>query len=311
VLEITYRIRNQDKELPQESQEFWQLREQILTHELVVLQTIAFDLRVEHPYTYLLSYVKGIQGNRQLAQVAWNFVNDGLRTALFLQFKPQLIASAAIYLASKFLKYQLPEGKKPWWEVFDAKIEDLEEISNQILDLYESSPSMEAIKSSSTLTKLGALKDDDLNVHSIHTSPAAHAQPPPPPYEPHTPPPPTEPHTPPPPAEPHTLSTSKSPKSSSVNRSPRHSHSPPKHSPSRSYSPAKHSPRHSPHHSPSYHSRHSDHRSTSRRDDRHPGGKYSSSSSSVSSSRSRDHGTQQRSRSHQDDSIRRYHPYPH
>jgi cyclin T len=58
--------------------------------------------------------------------VAWNFVNDSLRTTLCLQFKPQLIASAAIYLASKFLKYDLPEGKKPWWEVLDAKIEDLE-----------------------------------------------------------------------------------------------------------------------------------------------------------------------------------------
>jgi len=45
-------------------------------------------------------------------------------------------------LASKFLKYQLPEGPKPWWEVFNAKIEDLEEISNQILDLYESPGSL-------------------------------------------------------------------------------------------------------------------------------------------------------------------------
>jgi len=80
-----------------------------------------------------------MQGNRNLAQVAWNFVNDSLRTTLCLQFKPQLIASAAIYLASKFLKYQLPDsGPTPWWEVFNAKIEDLEEISNQILDLYES-----------------------------------------------------------------------------------------------------------------------------------------------------------------------------
>lgn len=72
-----------------------------------------------------------------------------------LQFKPQLIAAAAIYLASKFLKYPLPEEPRPWWEVFNAKIADLEgihrvsvvcnigeEISNQILDLYESPGSL-------------------------------------------------------------------------------------------------------------------------------------------------------------------------
>ena len=51
---------------------------------------------------------------------------ESLRTTLCLQFKPQLVAAAAIYLAAKFLTYTLPEGKKPWWEVLDAKIQDLE-----------------------------------------------------------------------------------------------------------------------------------------------------------------------------------------
>jgi len=147
IIGITEQLRYKDsvpprKSLDFESTEFWQLRDKILTHELIVLQTIAFDMTIEHPYKYLLMYVKQIHGNRNLAQVAWNFVNDSLRTTLCLQFKPQLIASAAIYLASKFLKYQLPEGPKPWWEVFNAKIEDLEEISNQILDLYESPGSL-------------------------------------------------------------------------------------------------------------------------------------------------------------------------
>jgi len=71
-----------------------ELKDQILLYERVVLQTIAFDLTVEHPYKFLLNYVKSIQGrllslppkndnfnnsktgNRKLAQVAWNFVND-------------------------------------------------------------------------------------------------------------------------------------------------------------------------------------------------------------------------------------------
>jgi hypothetical protein len=64
------------KEYKPDSKEFLELREKILTQELAVLQTIAFDLTVEHPYKHLLTYVKGIKGNRQLAQVAWNFVND-------------------------------------------------------------------------------------------------------------------------------------------------------------------------------------------------------------------------------------------
>lgn len=66
VIEITYITRNKGKEnvVPPkpESPEFIASREQILHHELIVLQTIAFDLTVEHPYKFLLSYVKGING---------------------------------------------------------------------------------------------------------------------------------------------------------------------------------------------------------------------------------------------------------
>jgi len=148
VIAATYSIKHK-KELKIDSREFFDLKEHLLASERIVLQTIAFDLTVEHPYKYLLTYVKSIKGTPNLAQVAWNFVNDSLQTTLCLQFKPQLVASAALFLASKFLKHSLTNeaaSNKPWWELFDAKQEELEEISNQILDLYESSPGLNAVK---------------------------------------------------------------------------------------------------------------------------------------------------------------------
>jgi len=137
-----------------------ELRESILHHEFLILKTLGFDFYVEHPYPYLLNYMNRLQGTQSLAQTAWSFVNDSLRTTLSLQFEPRVIASGAIYLASKYLKYNLPEGtsngvSKPWWESLNVKFEDLQgknglcrphvllttwrllEISNQILDLYE------------------------------------------------------------------------------------------------------------------------------------------------------------------------------
>ena len=36
-------------------------------------------------YRPLLAYVKSIKGSRDLAQVAWNFINDSLRTTIALQ----------------------------------------------------------------------------------------------------------------------------------------------------------------------------------------------------------------------------------
>ncbi|KAG2409292.1 Cyclin-T1-5 protein [Vigna angularis] len=99
-----------------------QQKELILLGERVVLATLAFDLNVQHPYKPLVEAIKKFNvAKNALAQVAWNFVNDGLRTSLCLQFKPHHIAAGAIFLAAKFLKVKLPS----------------DEVSNQMLELYE------------------------------------------------------------------------------------------------------------------------------------------------------------------------------
>ncbi|VFQ61446.1 unnamed protein product [Cuscuta campestris] len=116
-----------------------QQKELILMGERVVLATLGFDLNVHHPYKPLVEAIKKFKvAQNALAQVAWNFVNDGLRTSLCLQFKPHHIAAGAIFLAAKFLKVKLPhDGEKVWWQEFDVTPRQLEEVSNQMLELYE------------------------------------------------------------------------------------------------------------------------------------------------------------------------------
>ncbi|GAB4855706.1 hypothetical protein Ancab_024349 [Ancistrocladus abbreviatus] len=114
-------------------------KEHILLAERVVLATLGFDLNVQHPYKPLVEAIKKFKvAQNALAQVAWNFVNDGLRTSLCLQFKTHHIAAGAIFLAAKFLKVKLPsDGEKVWWQEFDVTPRQLEEVSNQMLELYE------------------------------------------------------------------------------------------------------------------------------------------------------------------------------
>ncbi|KAF5201611.1 Cyclin-t1-5, partial [Thalictrum thalictroides] len=116
-----------------------QQKELILLGERVVLTTLGFDFNILHPYKPLVEAIKKLKvAQNSLAQVAWNFVNDGLRTSLCLQFKPHHIAAGAIFLAAKFLKVKLPsEGEKVWWKEFDVTSRQLEEVSNQMLELYE------------------------------------------------------------------------------------------------------------------------------------------------------------------------------
>ncbi|KAL9237805.1 hypothetical protein vseg_012309 [Gypsophila vaccaria] len=116
-----------------------QQKELILVGERVVLATLGFDLNVQHPYKPLVEAIKKFRvAQHALAQVAWNFVNDGLRTSLCLQFESHHVAAGAIFLAAKFLKVKLPsDGEVVWWQEFDVTPRQLEEVSNQMLELYE------------------------------------------------------------------------------------------------------------------------------------------------------------------------------
>jgi len=119
-------------------------RERVLQAERLLLHTLGFDFNVEHPYKHLLHLAKRLNqsqdlpedSSRSLTQVAWNFANDSLRTTLCLQFSASDIANAVLYLASKLLGKTL-NLRKDWWN--DYRIEQLacDEISNQIMDLYD------------------------------------------------------------------------------------------------------------------------------------------------------------------------------
>jgi cyclin T len=61
------------------SAKYTSFRTELLSCEKGILQTIAFELTVEHPYKFLLEYITKIGElslSKDLAQSAWNFIND-------------------------------------------------------------------------------------------------------------------------------------------------------------------------------------------------------------------------------------------
>lgn len=124
-------------------------KEETMTLERILLQTIKFDLQVEHPYSFLVKYAKCLKGDQtklqKMVQMAWNFVNDSLSTTVSLQWEPEIIAVALIHLASKLSKFTVVDwiGRQPnhlrWWDMFvaDVTMEILEDICHQVLDLYQ------------------------------------------------------------------------------------------------------------------------------------------------------------------------------
>jgi len=121
-----------------------QQRDVILCAERLLLHTLGFHFHAEHPYKHLLRIVKQMseekvipeKNARDLAQVAWNFANDSLRTLLCLQYTSLEVAHSVLFLASKFLSAKI-SVEKEWWEKCAVHQSVREDISNQILDLYE------------------------------------------------------------------------------------------------------------------------------------------------------------------------------
>lgn len=159
-------------------------KEKVLDYEREILQTIEFQLSIEHPYKYVLIYVKTLEGTRDLAQNAWNIVNDSLRTTLCLHHLPQKIAAASIYLSCKALLElggDLAKGVKAnWWDILYAdgvRMEEIGSICSTILDIYAAIPNGQ----DNVLAKLCAKKEACLAPPKlVGPAPPSPAAPPPP-----------------------------------------------------------------------------------------------------------------------------------
>ncbi|XP_033735510.1 cyclin-K-like [Pecten maximus] len=128
-------------------------REEVMTMERILLQTIKFDLQVEHPYGYLLKFAKFIKGDKEkiqkLVQMAWTFINDSLCTTQCLQWEPEVISVSLMYLGTRLTKFDIQDwhgkvsgAKTKWWEflVEDITVELMEDICHKVLDLYSNNP---------------------------------------------------------------------------------------------------------------------------------------------------------------------------
>lgn len=130
-------------------------KEEILTLERILLQTLRFDLEVEHPYDHLIKYIKHFKVvrrgqndeglHKELLQSAWTFLNDSCCTTVCLQFEPEIVAIAMLLLACKTGFFEIVdwENHRPehryWWEVYVENLDELtlESICHQVLDVYQ------------------------------------------------------------------------------------------------------------------------------------------------------------------------------
>eukprot|EP01130_Rhizamoeba_saxonica_P003674 TRINITY_DN1531_c0_g1_i2.p1 TRINITY_DN1531_c0_g1~~TRINITY_DN1531_c0_g1_i2.p1 ORF type:complete len:186 (+),score=25.39 TRINITY_DN1531_c0_g1_i2:487-1044(+) len=119
-----------DRQLSTKSKKFQELKELILGNELLILQKLGFNLKIDHPYPYLIEYLQKLNAmsDGKFAQFSWNYVNDSwIRTTMCLTYEPQIVAAAAIYVASRVLERPLDVDN--WYEMFNIEFDRVKEAS--------------------------------------------------------------------------------------------------------------------------------------------------------------------------------------
>ena len=117
-------------------------KDRLIKAEREILKELGFILYTEHPHKFILNYVKLLTGNdesalKKLAQYAWNFINDSQRTDVCMRYEPETICCAALWMGARVLQIKLPsDATPPWWELFDAKKEDMDAVCARVAALY-------------------------------------------------------------------------------------------------------------------------------------------------------------------------------
>ncbi|KAI9115124.1 hypothetical protein K1719_014137 [Acacia pycnantha] len=115
---------------------FEQYREQVLQAEQLILTTLNFELNVQHPFAPLASVLNKLGlSHTVLVNLALNLINEGLRSSLWLQFKPHDIAAGAAHLAAKFLNMDLSSYRNIWQE-FETTPSIIQDVTQQLMELF-------------------------------------------------------------------------------------------------------------------------------------------------------------------------------
>ncbi|XP_020803501.1 cyclin-L1 isoform X2 [Drosophila serrata] len=113
------------------------LKMQVIKAERRVLKELGFCVHVKHPHKLIVMYLQVLQYEKheKLMQLSWNFMNDSLRTDVFMRYTPEAIACACIYLSARKLNIVLPTSP-PWFGIFRVPMEDITDICYRVMELY-------------------------------------------------------------------------------------------------------------------------------------------------------------------------------
>ncbi|XP_018093030.1 cyclin T2 S homeolog isoform X2 [Xenopus laevis] len=135
-----------EPQLDTKSEAYLQQAQELVTLETIMLQTLGFEITIEHPHTDVVKCTQLVRASKDLAQTSYFMATNSLHLTTFcLQHKPTVIACVCIHLACKWSNWEIPVSTdgKHWWEYVDQTVtlELLDELTHEFLQILEKTPS--------------------------------------------------------------------------------------------------------------------------------------------------------------------------
>ncbi|XP_035265278.1 cyclin-T2-like isoform X1 [Anguilla anguilla] len=147
VIKVAHACLNpQEAQLDTKSNAYLQQAQELVLLETIVLQTLGFEITIEHPHTDVVKCSQLVRASKDLAQTSYFMATNSLHLTTFcLQHKPTVIACVCIHLACKWSNWEIPVSTdgKHWWEYVDPSVtlELLDELTHEFLQILEKTPS--------------------------------------------------------------------------------------------------------------------------------------------------------------------------
>ncbi|XP_046981709.1 cyclin-T1-like [Schistocerca americana] len=137
--------RDRQQPLDTKSERYSQEVCDLVFNENVLLQTLGFDVAVDHPHTHIVRCCDMVRANKDLARTSYFMASNSLHlTTMCVQYKPTLVACFCIHLACKWSNWQIPkssEGKDWFWYVDrTVTLEQLEQLTSEFLVVVDKCP---------------------------------------------------------------------------------------------------------------------------------------------------------------------------
>ncbi|KAL4618027.1 cyclin-T2 isoform X1 [Arapaima gigas] len=147
VIKVAHACLNpQEHPLDAKSNAYLQQAQELVILETIVLQTLGFEVTIDHPHTDVVKCSQLVRASKDLAQTSYFMATNSLHLTTFcLQYRPTVIACVCIHLACKWSNWEIPVSTdgKHWWEYVDSSVtlELLDELTHEFLQILEKTPS--------------------------------------------------------------------------------------------------------------------------------------------------------------------------